>query len=121
MTPAQSAPAFTQSSRSWRQPSLGRSTGEAVARMSKWRRLQRRAPDLRGKMSENHICVDCGVDTATGMPNRMEAEKEYAKRGKCQFRYGAESEMYMVHDHVWKAAGMEPYGGCLCIGCLEKR
>jgi hypothetical protein len=27
----------------------------------------------------------------------------------------------MVHDAVWKAAGMEPYGGVLCIGCLEER
>jgi|SRR5262245_42339514 len=30
-------------------------------------------------------------------------------------------EVYMVRDSVWKAAGMEPMGGCLCIGCLEKR
>jgi hypothetical protein len=30
-------------------------------------------------------------------------------------------EYYMVHDNVWKAAGMEPEGGCLCIGCLEER
>ena len=22
---------------------------------------------------------------------------------------------------IWKAAGLEPMGGCLCIGCLEKR
>jgi hypothetical protein len=26
-----------------------------------------------------------------------------------------------VRDHVWKKAGMEPFGGCLCIGCLERR
>jgi hypothetical protein len=27
----------------------------------------------------------------------------------------------MVRDSVWKAAGLEPMGGCICIGCLEKR
>jgi hypothetical protein len=31
------------------------------------------------------------------------------------------SEVYTVRDAVWKKAGMEPYGGCLCIGCLERR
>jgi hypothetical protein len=31
------------------------------------------------------------------------------------------SEVYIVRDEIWKAAGIEPYGGCLCIGCLEKR
>jgi len=31
------------------------------------------------------------------------------------------SEVYCVRDAVWKEAGMEPLGGCLCIGCLEKR
>ncbi len=28
---------------------------------------------------------------------------------------------YMVQNEVWSAAGMEPTGGQLCIGCLEKR
>jgi hypothetical protein len=31
------------------------------------------------------------------------------------------SEVYTVRDAVWKKAGMEQMGGCLCIGCLEKR
>ena len=44
-------------------------------------------------------CVDCRWDT---LPHRA-------------------SEYYMVHDSVWKTAGMEPDGGCLCIGCLEER
>ena len=30
-------------------------------------------------------------------------------------------EYYMVSDACWKRAGMKPYGGFLCIGCLEKR
>jgi hypothetical protein len=31
------------------------------------------------------------------------------------------TEVYDVTNEVWKAAGMEAYGGCLCIKCLEKR
>jgi hypothetical protein len=31
------------------------------------------------------------------------------------------AEVYTVRDAVWKKAGLEPMGGCLCIGCLEKR
>jgi ribosomal protein L34E len=30
-------------------------------------------------------------------------------------------EYYMVHDSVWGDAGMNPYEGMLCIGCLEDR
>ena len=26
-----------------------------------------------------------------------------------------------MRDAVWKAAGLEPMGGCICIECLEKR
>ena len=31
------------------------------------------------------------------------------------------TELYTVRDVIWARAGMEPWGGCLCIGCLEKR
>lgn len=31
------------------------------------------------------------------------------------------NEYYHVHDDVWKQSGVEPRGGFLCIGCLEKR
>jgi hypothetical protein len=27
----------------------------------------------------------------------------------------------MVHDELWAQAGMEPLGGWLCVGCLERR
>jgi hypothetical protein len=30
-------------------------------------------------------------------------------------------EVYMVHNELWARAGMEPNGGFLCIGCLERR
>jgi len=32
-----------------------------------------------------------------------------------------DSELYTVRNAVWEAAGMEPWGGCLCIRCIEKR
>lgn len=48
------------------------------------------------------VCIDCNTETNPVGP-------------------GQRSEMYMVHDDVWAAAGMEPNGGCLCVGCLEKR
>jgi hypothetical protein len=39
----------------------------------------------------------------------------------CRWNAVRLGEWYMVHDSVWKAAGMETMGGALCIGCLEER
>jgi hypothetical protein len=36
-------------------------------------------------------------------------------------KFDEHCEVYTVRDSVWKAAAIEPMGGCLCIGCLEKR
>jgi hypothetical protein len=79
-------------------------------------------------MSESYLCVDCGFDTHPGTLNRAEAEKDAARQiaaGKRNWSLpvtvDSQSETFMVHDHVWKAAGMEPWGGVLCVGCLEKR
>jgi hypothetical protein len=48
------------------------------------------------------ICKDCGTDTTPSEGAR---------------------EDYMVHNELWRAAGMpeEDGGFYLCIGCLEKR
>lgn len=46
---------------------------------------------------DSSTCVDCNVDC-------MEI-----------------AEYYMVTDACWKRAGMGPYDGQLCIGCIEKR
>jgi hypothetical protein len=89
--------------------------------MSKWKRLQQRKLDMRGVYSESHHCIDCNVDTAPGWPNRAEAERSLADCGGVPLKVNAQTEIYMVHDHVWKAAGMELWGGCLCVGCLEMR
>jgi hypothetical protein len=101
--------------------------------MSKWRRLQQRQRQrtdwsFDGGMSESHLCIDCGFDTAPGNLNRAEAEEEIARQiaaGEKRLEFLAtaneRSEMFFVHDHVWRAAGMTDWSGCLCVGCLEKR
>jgi hypothetical protein len=72
-------------------------------------------------MSEHHNCIDCGINTHPGAPTRIEAEQIMVDQGSIPFEYNERSEVYMVRDAVWKAAGMAGYGGCLCIGCLERR
>lgn len=47
-------------------------------------------------------CHDCGSETLSAEP-------------------GVPTEYYVVHPAVWAGAGMEPSGGCLCVGCLEAR
>ena len=87
---------------------------------------------LRGKTPESWCCVDCGVNTAPGHPNRKELEGLYIRSAVIKKLTGKETpvsaatfndrcEIYTVRDTVWKTAGMEPMGGCLCVGCLEKR
>jgi hypothetical protein len=94
-----------------------------------WKRTQSDAPNFRGLTSESHLCVDCGFNTAPGLLNRAEAEAYVRELGILWDKGGASipgtidanSEVYMVRESVWKKTGLEGYGGCLCIGCLEKR
>jgi hypothetical protein len=46
-------------------------------------------------------CVDCGIETAPPDPRN--------------------AEQYMVTDELWAMAGMQPFGGHLCVGRLERR
>ena len=61
------------------------------------------------------------------MLDRAETERAFAAaraRGEkvgAHMSIGFDAEVYMVREAVWKASGMAPFGGCLCIGCLEKR
>ena len=81
-------------------------------------------PDLKGLAPESWCCIDCGINTAPGLKNREQLEQALALDWSDQ---GVEqtvnefSEVYTVRAKVWKAAGMEPMAGCLCIGCLERR
>jgi len=89
--------------------------------------------DLKGATPESWACIDCGINTAPGYPTRIEMERLYRTAAALaqmsgeknptitKLRFNDTCEVYTVRDSVWKAAGMEPKGGCLCVGCLEKR
>ena len=81
-------------------------------------------PDLRGKVPESWACIDCGINTAPGHLAREKMEQalavDWANKGVVQ-TYNELTEIYEVEPKIWKAAGMDPLSGCLCIGCLEKR
>jgi hypothetical protein len=76
---------------------------------------------LKGLVSESQCCVDCGYNTNPGAPGRELAEFLTNRDGEYPWAVTPDSENYFVKNSVWKAAGMEPYGGCLCVGCLEHR
>jgi hypothetical protein len=84
------------------------------------------AIDARGKIPESWACIDCGVNTAPGMSNRIQVEQGLAtlaltgETGVEQV-INQQSEVYCVKPAIWKSSGMTEMGGCLCIGCLEKR
>jgi hypothetical protein len=88
------------------------------------------AKDLSGLVPESWHCIDCGVNTAPGLLNRVEMERVFAAKQAAGALAVEESipqeiddrsEVYTVRESVWRAAGMAPYGGCLCIGCIEQR
>jgi hypothetical protein len=72
-------------------------------------------------VTESWLCVDCGANTARRSPNGPSVRSDLALKGKCEIYIDSSTEMYIVRDAVWKKAGMEPFGGCLCVGCLEQR
>jgi hypothetical protein len=74
-----------------------------------------------GHATEHWLCVDCGIDTAPGFPDGPTTLREIEAKGASPASIGADSEVYMIREAVWAKAGMEPFGGCLCIGCLERR
>jgi hypothetical protein len=78
--------------------------------------------DLRGKYPESWACVDCGINTARGMFGREQMEQAFALDPKgVKQAIDQHSEVYTVKAAIWKAAGMKSHGGCLCVGCLERR
>jgi hypothetical protein len=76
-----------------------------------------------GNVTEDWLCIDCGVNTAPGMLDGKTIIEHFNAGAKVapQQKIGPDSEVYMVRDVIWKKAGMEPFGGCLCIECLERR
>jgi hypothetical protein len=77
--------------------------------------------NLREQTSESWRCIDCGTNTAPGCRGRAELEQAFRHHYAVEETIDDHSEVYMVHDPVWKEGGMGPWDGCLCIGCLEKR
>ena len=76
---------------------------------------------VKDNLTESWLCVDCGMNTAPGIPDGPTTRREVALKGSAENRVGDDSEIYTVWPKLWKKAGMKPWGGCLCIGCLEKR
>lgn len=78
----------------------------------------------RGMVPETWACTDCGINTHPGGHGRKRLEQllalDWNNQG-VEVAYGEHTEVYMVKSAIWKAAGMTDMGGCLCIGCLEKR
>jgi len=74
-----------------------------------------------GVTPETWDCINCGVNTAPRIPGRAETLRNIGRFGKSKSTYDLRTEVYTVHNAVWKQARMKPAGGCLCIGCLEKR
>jgi hypothetical protein len=70
---------------------------------------------------ESWLCVDCGMNTHPGCPSGPETRIDLALKGVSETSFDRETEVYSVKDAIWKQAGMRPWSGCLCIGCLEKR
>ena len=78
--------------------------------------------DFKGLIPETWCCVDCGYNTAPGCVPRAEMDRRLdSGEERVNQIFDQRSEVYMVRERVWEAAGIEPFGGCLCIGCLELR
>src|SRR6476660_8361080 len=74
-----------------------------------------------GNITESWFCVDCKINTAPGIPDGPTLRREMWMKGRNEICVTDTCEMYTVRANIWRKAGMEPFGGCLCIGCLEKR
>jgi hypothetical protein len=73
---------------------------------------------VQDQIVESWLCVDCGVNTAPGMPDGPTTRIDIALNG---VSITHENEIYDVKNAIWEQAGMRPWSGCLCIGCIEKR
>jgi len=80
--------------------------------------------DRKDRTSDSWCCIDCGMNTAPGTPPRRLMAFLFQQAGmddEVRSRITWDSEVYTVRDSVWKKAGIAPMGGCLFIGCLERR
>jgi hypothetical protein len=76
---------------------------------------------VKGDTPETWLCVDCGWNTAPGFSTRKEMEVAFALYGEAEQTLSWDQEVYTVTKEVWRATGLDDFGGCLCIACLQKR
>ena len=50
------------------------------------------------RSTDSVLCVDCGVNTSPGSPNRKEAELDFVFHGRSHFTLSDEAEVYTVKD-----------------------
>jgi hypothetical protein len=81
------------------------------------------AKDEASNDPEGWNCIDCGYNTGPGMPTKGDLERAFKVEGRDKINayINADTEAYYVKPSVWRAAKIGEDGGCLCIGCLEKR
>jgi hypothetical protein len=72
-------------------------------------------------ITESWVCIDYGINTAPGIPDGPETRRQFEALDHIDVTVNRQTEVYYVRDAVWARAGMEPFGGCLCVGCLERR
>jgi hypothetical protein len=71
---------------------------------------------------DSWACVDCGTNTAPGWPTKSEVHEVFASgKKRISFTWHEGCEVYTVREAIWTKAGLNGFGGCLCVGCLEKR
>jgi hypothetical protein len=75
----------------------------------------------RDNITESWLCVDCGMNTHPGCAPGPIVRQELKTKGETVIEFGPDTEIYMVRAGVWKRAGMEPWGDCLCVACIERR
>ena len=71
---------------------------------------------MSSNIPENWLCIDCGMNTAPGIPDGPTLRSNLKLNGQVPLSIDAHSEVYMVRETVWKKAGVGPSGGCLCVG-----
>jgi hypothetical protein len=71
---------------------------------------------------DSWLCVDCGFDTAPGLPNKAEVERKIQEaklagtwdpedeKNVITMHVCAQSEIYHVRNVIWKETGMEEWG-----------
>jgi hypothetical protein len=76
----------------------------------------------RSGVPESWDCIDCGTNTAPGFMNASQMLAAFdSNDGVATQHLDERAEVYTVKPEVWTAARMSPYGGCLCLGCIERR